>query len=191
MNATFLRGPVLLLGLLLGLQLPIAGCSSPASKSLAAAERGDAEAQLELGTRYARGKGVDNNDAEAAKWLRKAADQGLARAQLDIGVLCAAGRGVPRDDAEAARWYRKAADQGLPQAQLNLGLAYDLGLGVHVDEAEAVSWWQTAAEQGDKGAAQNLVQLRAQRWTPPPCADNGIPKAWQCRTMPPRLSVRP
>jgi TPR repeat protein len=155
MNATFHRGPVLLLGLLLGLLLPIIGCSSPASKSLAAAERGVAEAQLELGTRDARGKGVDRNEVEAAKRLRK------------------------------------AADQGLPQAQLNLGLAYDLGLGVPMDKAEAVSWWQTAAEKGDKGAAQNLVQLRAQRWTPPPCADSGIPKAWQCRTMPPRLSVRP
>ena len=187
MNATFLRGSVLLLGLL----LPITGCSYSAWKSQAAAERGEAEAQLDLGTRYARGKGVERNDAEAAKWLRKAADQGLARAQLDIGVLYATGRGVPRDDAEAARWYRKAADQGLPQAQLNLGLAYDLGLGVPVDKAEADSWWRTAAEQGDTGAAKNLVQLRAQRWTAPACADNGIPKAWRCRKMPQRLSPRP
>jgi TPR repeat protein len=155
MNATFLRGPVLMLGLLLGLLLPIAGCSSSASKSLAAAERGDTRTQLEPGTLYARGKRVDRNDIEAAKWLRK------------------------------------AADQGLPQAQLNLGLAYDLGLGVTVDKAEAESWWEMAAEQGDTGAAKNLVQLRAQRWTPPPCADNGIPRAWQCRTMPQRLSPRP
>ena len=187
MNATFLRGSVLLLGLL----LPITGCSSSAWKSQAAAERGEAEAQLDLGTRYARGKGVERNDAEAAKWLRKAADQGLARAQLDIGVLYATGRGVPRDDAEAARWYRKAADQGLPQAQLNLGLAYDLGLGVPVDKAEADSWWRTAAAQGNPGSAKNLVQLRAQRWTAPACADNGIPKAWRCRKMPQRLSPRP
>jgi len=80
MNATLLRGYVLLLGLL----LPITGCSYSAWKNLAAAERGDAEAQLDMGTRFARGEGVDRNDAEAAKWLRKAADQGLARAQLDI-----------------------------------------------------------------------------------------------------------
>lgn len=187
MNSTFLRGFVLILGLL----VPIAGCSSSASKRLAAAERGEAKAQLDLGTRYARGKGVERNDAEAAKWLRKAADQGLARAQLDIGVLYATGRGVPRDDAEAAGWYRKAADQGLPQAQLNLGLAYDLGLGVPVDKAEAGTSWRTAAMQGDTGAAKNLAQLRAERWTPPPCADSGIPRAWQCRTMPPHLSLRP
>jgi TPR repeat protein len=155
MNATFLRGPVLLFGLLLGLLLPIAGCSSSASKSLESAERGDAEAQLEPGTRYAGGKGIDGNDIEAVTRLSK------------------------------------AADQGLPQAQLNLGLAYDLGLGVDVDKAEAESWWKMAAKQGDTGAAKNLIQLRAQRWTPPPCADNGIPKAWQCRIMPQRLSPRP
>jgi hypothetical protein len=151
MNATFLRGFVLMLGLL----VPITGCSSSAPKDLAAAERGEAEAQLDLGTRYARGKGVDKSDAEAAKRLRR------------------------------------AADQDLPQAQLNLGLAYDLGLGVPVDKAEAETWWRTAADQGDTGAEKNLVQLRAQRWTPPPCADAGIPRAWQCRTMPPRLSPRP
>ena len=187
MNATFLRGYILLVGLL----LPIAGCSSSAPKRVAAAERGEAKAQLDLGTRYARGEGVDKSDAEAAKWLRKAADQGLDRAQLDIGVLYATGRGIPRDATEAAGWYRKAADQGLPQAQLNLGLANDLGLGVPLDKAEAETWWRTAAEQGDKGAAKNLAQLRAERWTPPPCADTGIPKAWRCRTMPPRLSPRP
>ncbi len=187
MNATFLRGYVLLLGLL----LPITGCSYSAWKNLAAAERGDAAAQLDMGTRFARGEGVDRNDTEAAKWLRKAADQGLARAQLDIGVLYSTGRGVARDDAEAARWYRKAADQGLPQAQLNLGLSYDLGLGVAVDKAEADSWWRTAAEQGDTGAAENLAQLRAQRWTPPSCAETNLPKAWRCRTMPQRLSPRP
>ncbi len=184
MNATFLRGFVSLIGLL----LPISGCSSSEPKSLAAAEQGDAEAQLELGTRYARGKGVDKNDAEAEKWLRMAAEQGLARAQLDIGVLYATGRGVPQDAAEAVRWYRKAADQDLPQAQLNLGLAYDLGMGAPLDKAEADSWWQKAANQGDSGAVGNMVQLRTQRWTRSPCAENGIPEAWRCRKMPQRLS---
>jgi uncharacterized protein len=187
MNATFLRGYALFLSLL----LPIAGCSSSEQKSLAAAERGDAVAQLDLGTRYARGEGVEKDDAEAAKWLRKAADQNLALAQLNMGVLYATGRGVPRNNAEAVRWYRKAEEQGLPQAQLNLGLSYDLGLGVTMDKAEADSWWQKAANQGNSGAEKNLVQLRAQRWTRSPCAENGIPEAWRCRQMPQRLSPLP
>jgi TPR repeat protein len=121
MNATFLRGFVLIWGLL----LPIAGCSSS-----------------------------------------------------------------PPTSQEAAGSYRKSADQGSPQAQLDRGLAYDLGLGVPLDKAEAETWWRKAAEQGDSGAVKNLVQLRAERWTPPPCADSGIPKAWRCRKMPPRLSPR-
>ena len=37
------------------------------------AEKGLAEAQLALGSMYAKGKGVPKNDAEAVKWYRLAA----------------------------------------------------------------------------------------------------------------------
>ena len=42
----------------------------------AAAERGDAKAQFELGLMYEQGDGVDRNFAEAARWYRKAMAQG-------------------------------------------------------------------------------------------------------------------
>ena len=40
------------------------------------AEDGDAEAQDDLGNRYADGEGVAQDDAEAATWYQKAAEQG-------------------------------------------------------------------------------------------------------------------
>ena len=45
------------------------------------AEQGLAEAQLALGSMYAKGKGVPKNDAEAVKWYRLAAEQGYTIAQ--------------------------------------------------------------------------------------------------------------
>jgi len=47
---------------------------------LTAAEQGDAEAQYNLGVRYANGEGVPEDYKEAVKWFRKAAEQGFAAA---------------------------------------------------------------------------------------------------------------
>jgi TPR repeat protein len=87
----------------------------------ARAEAGDAEAQFNLGTVYADGEGVPQDDAEAARWFRLAADQGHANAQTNLGIMYRYGVGVPQDRAEAVRWFRLAADQGLGEAQNNLG----------------------------------------------------------------------
>src|SRR3989344_4931560 len=82
-----------------------------------AAEKGNANAQYNLGGMYANGRGVARDDAEAVKWYRKAAEHGYAQGQNNLGAMYANGRGVARDDAEAVKWYRKAAEQGLALAQ--------------------------------------------------------------------------
>jgi len=46
-----------------------------------AAERGDAEAQYELGLMYANGRGVPEDFMKALEWVRKAAVQGHAEAK--------------------------------------------------------------------------------------------------------------
>ena len=76
------------------------------------AEKGDALAQINLGFKYANGRGVLKDDAEAVRWYRLAADQGNSFAQLNLGFKYANGEGVLKDDAEAVRWYRLAAEQG-------------------------------------------------------------------------------
>lgn len=52
-----------------------------------AAEEGDASAQYYLGVMYNKGKGVIQDDKEAAKWYRKAADQGHASAQRYLEAI--------------------------------------------------------------------------------------------------------
>jgi len=109
------------------------------------AEDGDPRAEAVLGSAYYRGRGVPQNDSEAAKWFRLAADQGNAAARFTLGVMYGEGRGVPQDYAEAARWYRRAAEQGDAQAQYNLGLAYARGEGVTQNPVEAHMWFNLAA----------------------------------------------
>src|SRR5512136_323455 len=50
------------------------------------AEKGDATAQYSLGTLYLEGQGVEQNDATAFMWFRRAADQGNAAAQYNVGA---------------------------------------------------------------------------------------------------------
>ena len=123
------------------------------------AEQGDADAQFILGLMYRIGEGVPEDDAEAARWIRRAAEQGDADAQFALGRMYRIGEGVLQDDAEAVRWYRRAAAQGNASAQFNLGFMYDNGKGVLQDDAEAVRWYRRAAAQGNASAQFNLALM--------------------------------
>lgn len=75
------------------------------------AEQGDAAAQYSLGNCYFYGFGVDKDQREAVKWLRKSAEQGYALAMNDLGHCYYSGAGVERDQEEAERWWKKAAEK--------------------------------------------------------------------------------
>lgn len=136
--------------------------AAPSQRVLQEIERakaGDAEAQLSLAILYAKGDGVPQDYAAAAKWFRAAAERGLMRAQYDLGVLYERGRGVPLDYQEAVTWYRKAAEQNHPLAQYNLAVAYTKGHGVRQNFFEAAVWYHRAAAQGVVAAMVNLAIL--------------------------------
>jgi len=76
------------------------------------AEGGDAVVQNSVGALYDHGLGVDESDAEAARWYQMAADQDLPLAMRNLGGMYAGGYGVPFDQAQAEYWYGKAAEAG-------------------------------------------------------------------------------
>ena len=112
------------------------------------ADKGDAEAQLQVGDLYFAGTGVSKDPAKGAKYHRKAAEQGLATAQYQVGLEYALGDGVEMDKSEAARWFRRAAEQKLVEAQVELGLCYAHGDGVAANGSEAIEWFRKAVAQG-------------------------------------------
>jgi len=118
------------------------------------AEAGDPRAEAIVGSAYYRGRGVAQNDTEAAKWFRLAADKGNAAARFTLGVMYGEGRGVPQDYAEAARWYRLAAEQGNALAQYNLGLWYSQGGGSQ-DNVSAHMWLNLAAARFPPADSRN------------------------------------
>jgi tetratricopeptide (TPR) repeat protein len=122
-----------------------------------AAQRGNAPAQINVGSMFANGMGVSRDYAQAVAWYSKAADQGNPQAQTDLGFMLAYGRGISLDYKQAAFWYRKAADQGYAPAQTYLGMMYADGRGVPEDPKLAVELFRKAAEQGFALAQHNLA----------------------------------
>lgn len=119
-----------------------------------AADRGNANAQFNLGVLYTTGD--TNNPAEAAKWYQKAAVQGHANAQFKLAVMHKHGIGTPVNHEEAIRWYQKAAGQGHCEAQFNLGLIYYDGSDKEANYKEAIKYFQKSAEQGYAKAQFNM-----------------------------------
>jgi TPR repeat protein len=121
---------------------------------------GDAQAQYDLGVRYTKGKGVDEDAVEAVKWYRAAAAQDFALAKYSLGEAYEYGAGVPQDQIEAVAWYRKAANEGTPEAQLRLGAAYKEGRGVPRDNIQAHKWANLAAANAKGQLRETAVRLR-------------------------------
>lgn len=121
------------------------------------AERGDAAAQALLGTLYAEGRGVEQNDETAFSWFQKAADKGDAQAQYNVGASYAEGIGVKKSLPDAAKWFKRAAEQGMPFAQLNLALLYASGAGVPQDNVEAFKWLSIAFSRLPPGGPRSDV----------------------------------
>lgn len=123
------------------------------------AEAGDAEAQVELGNRYYKGLGVEQNHSVAFDWCRKAAEQGHPRGQNALGVMYKHGNGVEKNYGEALTWYNKAIDQEYAPAMSNMGLMYQFGRGVEQSYSEASFWFRKAAELKDVSGLCNLAEL--------------------------------
>ncbi|QJQ06359.1 sel1 repeat family protein [Undibacterium piscinae] len=91
---------------------------SAAAKSFKkAADKGNPEAQFNLGLMYLKGEGVEQDYPEAMALFRQSAEQGNARAQLNLARMYAKGHGVVASYAKALPWFKKSAEQGYADAQ--------------------------------------------------------------------------
>lgn len=125
------------------------------------AQKGDAQAQFELGVCYDFGYGVYKNEVEAVVWYYLAAVLGHVEAQYFLGTCYDDGRGVDPDPKEAYSWYKRAAQKGHPGAQFNLGVSYFNGEGVARNMVEAYAWLLISATYGDPDAIKALPEVAA------------------------------
>jgi len=119
------------------------------------AEKGDADAEFNLGQAYRLGKGVPINLAAAKTWFERAANQGHVDAETTLGLLLFQNG----DRAEGLKWLKKAADRGEPRALLVYGTALVNGDGVTQDPVLGYAYVNRAAAAGLGPAKDTLQQL--------------------------------
>jgi TPR repeat protein len=132
----------------------------------AAAERGDAQAQLHMLGRSVADKSFD----ECAKWVRRVHAQGNSDANLWIGLmdvrryLANEKDGPERDELKniALERFRDPADRGLATAQYTLGMILycsHCDSGTKADLLDAARWIRKAVMQGFMDAQYDLGEM--------------------------------
>src|SRR5256885_1256872 len=104
----------------------------PSSQVLQAARSGDPNAQFELGTAYASGRGVPEDSVTAYTWLTLAFANGNKQAESLISELT---RRIDSAEIARIRW--------------NIGEMYADGVGVQQDNVTAYMWYLLAEISGE------------------------------------------
>lgn len=118
------------------------------------AERGNMNAQFQLGRKYHIGDGVEPDMGKAVFWYQKAAAQGSAKALNNLGVMYEHGFVAPEDKDRSTEWimeksftyFTEAAKQGQCTAQQNIGATY----AYRHEYVQAWAWLTVAATRGSQ-----------------------------------------
>jgi TPR repeat protein len=145
---------------------------------LAAANVGDAAAELLVGDCRCNGDGTRQDRDDALQWYRKASDGGNVVAMRRLGSLYHSGfqhggshpasdKQAPPDDGQAVVWLGKAAAAGDSEAMRLLGGVYDGYTwdhdrhGVPLDYQQAFTWYRRSAAAGNTDAMVNVGEMYA------------------------------
>lgn len=123
----------------------------------AAAEKGNALAQVRLADCLHLGQGVKRSSEEAVHWYSMADKLGSDEAASHLEKRKFTIDSIPPPAPD--RWLRKFAESGCAWAQYDLGEIYLMGTVIAKDDGEAAKWFALAAGQGHAGAQYRLAQL--------------------------------
>lgn len=130
------------------------GQDSNMRKIMRLAEKGDAQAQMELADAYFNGKGgLKRSFQDAVVWLEKAAEAGDVNAQYQIAQCYMEGKGVAKSEEKGVEWLTKVAEGGNADAQRQLALCYRDGRGVAQSNEKYFFWIEKVAD-GEKPETQ-------------------------------------
>ena len=158
-------------------------------EKLAEAERGNAEAQFDVGTMYQNGRGVAADRAKALEWFNQAAAQGESKAVsrlklmqaneerfaktanlaskgdpeslYDLGTMHLEGIGTNIDVVKAIAAFEQSANQGHIKSAYKIGLIFYEGTGIKPNSKHAYQWFRQAAEGNYPAAQYHLGKLYA------------------------------
>ena len=103
------------------------------------AEKGDVDAQTNLGLMYQNGWGVPQDDKEAVYWYKLAAEQGDAKAQYNLGIMYDVGEGVIKDYVYAHMWGNIASMNGNDKGETLRGYVAEKMTSSQIEEAQRLA----------------------------------------------------
>lgn len=120
-----------------------------------AAEKGDIQAQYELGIVY----DIQQDFENSFIWIKKSAENGFAKAQYSLAGLYKNGSAMlPKDSGEYLKWLKKSAEGGYPRAQYDLGTLYFNGTDfLDQNFKEAMKWLEASRLNQFRG--ENLEEM--------------------------------
>ncbi|MDR1983053.1 MAG: sel1 repeat family protein [Holosporaceae bacterium] len=121
--------------------------------AIAEANKGNVDAQLELGRFYFKSKDYQ----KTYEWCLKAANQGNTKAYGMLSTMYYHGLYVKQDRKKAFDWALKAAINGDANGQLLIGSMYFDGDGVEKDYKKAFEWVQKSVAQNNYNALGMLA----------------------------------
>lgn len=119
------------------------------------AQKGNPEAQFNLSTMYAEGRGTEPDGAKADYWNNRALKAGYPPAQHNHALSLLA----QKQEKAAVALLEKAARAGFAPSQYTLGKMYSYALGVREDPARAFEYIRLAANSGLPEAQYNLGKI--------------------------------
>lgn len=156
--------PFVLMLITLILLLPIAvQASNLFNSQMKLANKGDAEAQFNVGEMYEVGFGVKQDKKEARYWISRSADQKHEAAGFKLLYWDVEREGLKGENKAKVKELNILAIQGNPQAQYYLGKMYAHGIGVNKNSDVAVDWLNKAALVGVLEAEIELASLREEQ----------------------------
>lgn len=127
---------------------------------MANAEKGNADAQYDIGEMYEKGSGVATDAKKAFSWFEKSSNQGHVKAQFKVAYMYYKGVGVESNVTKAHKIMEHPANEGNVRAQFYLGQMYEKGDGVKSDLDEAFTWYSRSSLGGYKPADEALSELK-------------------------------
>lgn len=137
---------------LLSLLISMSAIAQDVAQLESNAQLGNRQAQFELASRYANGRGVPRDPAKALHWYQVAAEQGHASAQYALAAWYADRATTHVQKQQALHWLRKAAKNKHIAAQYELGQRYEFGQEVSQDYTAAAKWYRAAAVMHERAA---------------------------------------
>lgn len=116
----------------------------------------DADAAYQLGVMFKEGRGVNQDQAQAISYFKKAAEKGNTEANYQLGLIYQ----KEMEPVDAFNCFMKAAEKGYGTAMFEVAKAYESGMGTGRNRKQAIAWYTKCSKTDSRVAKEASTALK-------------------------------